>query len=455
MLQARVNELKSGILDIEDGKVLVTGFIREEMLLRHLENGTQCFSSKGIYKNQNLVFHNIQNEALIIVRRDGKEIRRHQFKPIHKESIQYKEWKDEEEKLFSVTYTIRKSIYSDHYHFLTETSSLLFENKVELDKYLLEKYKIGGIKFDFIAIDFEIASKELSSACSMGLVFVANNEIVDKKHIYIQPPGLEFDPEMVDVHGITLDDVKDAKKFDEIWREIKDIFTDSNIFVAHNAQFDMSVLHACLTEYNLELPDFTYIDSIAISTRACSGVTVGNSLKERTEFFGISLENHHDALADAFATAELVLHCVNLKKKKSLESYCRLHRSIAIKSFSELKPIKSFVKRRKFTKVSVSEIAANAETFDENHILFGKNIVFTGELETIERKTAMQKVADLGGVLKSGVSSKTHYLVVGKQDKSLVGEDGLSTKEEKAYELVEKGKEIKIITEHDFLKMID
>ncbi len=68
MLQGLVNELKSGILDIEEGKVLVTGFIREEMLLRHLENGTQCFSSKGIYKNQNLVFHNIQNDALIIVR---------------------------------------------------------------------------------------------------------------------------------------------------------------------------------------------------------------------------------------------------------------------------------------------------------------------------------------------------------------------------------------------------
>jgi DNA polymerase III subunit epsilon len=40
-------------------------------------------------------------------------------------------------------------------------------------------------------------------------------------------------------------------------------------------------------------------------------------------------------------------------------------------------------------------------------------------------------VVDIGGVIKCGVSSKTHYLVDGIQDKSLVGEDGLSTKEEK------------------------
>lgn len=39
--------------------------------------------------------------------------------------------------------------------------------------------------------------------------------------------------------------------------------------------------------------------------------------------------------------------------------------------------------------------------------------MFTGELQTLERKEAMQKVVDLGGILKSGVSSKTDYLVVG------------------------------------------
>jgi hypothetical protein len=146
MLQERINELKSAILEFEGDKVYVTGFTREEMLQRHLDNGSQCFSSKGIYFYQDLHFYNIQNHALIIVMKDAKELSRHQYKPVMKDTIQFKEFKDGEEKLLSLTFTIRKSTYSDHYHFVTEKSSLLFENKDELDRFLLEKY---GIRRDY------------------------------------------------------------------------------------------------------------------------------------------------------------------------------------------------------------------------------------------------------------------------------------------------------------------
>lgn len=84
-----------------------------------------------------------------------------------------------------------------------------------------------------------------------------------------------------------------------------------------------------------------------------------------------------------------------------------------------------------------------------------KNIVFTGELNTIERKDAMQKVVNAGGIVKTGVSSKTDFLIVGMQDKSIVGSKGISTKEKKAYELIEKGKEIKIINENEFIKLLE
>jgi hypothetical protein len=66
----------------------------------------------------------------------------------------------------------------------------------------------------------------------------------------------------------------------------------------------------------------------------------------------------------------------------------------------------------------------------------------------------MQKVVYLGGVIKSGVSSKTHYFVVGIQDKSLVGVDGLSTEEEKAYDLINQGINIKVINESQFMSLI-
>ena len=457
MLQNRINELKSGILNIVDDKVHVWGFTREEMLLSHIEKEIENWYSQGLYDFQSLEFHNIQDNALFIVRKDGKEINRYQYKPVFKETVKFK---DEKENTASLTFTIRKSTYSDHYHFLTENTSLLFENKSELDQYLLEKFKynraylIGGIETDFIVIDFEIANYEFNSACSMGLVLVANNEIVDKKHFLIQPPTLDFNPDMVNIHGITPNHVKDAKNFYEIWEENSELLNGTNLFVAHNAQNEMIELHASLKEYNLDFPDFTYIDSIPISTRVCRNAGVGNSLKARLDYFGIPLERHHDALEDSIATAKLVVHCVNLKNKKSLEHYCRSYWDIPIKSFSELKPNKSFGKRKKFNNVNVNEIAASVEILDETHVFYGKSFVFTGELQNMERKTAMQKIVDLGGILKSAVSKKVNYLVVGKQDKSLVGEDGLSTKEEKAYELIEKGVDIKMLNEEEFVKLL-
>ncbi|MGJ7922202.1 hypothetical protein [Neobacillus sp. LXY-4] len=137
MLQNRINELKSGIVNIVDDKVQVWGFTREEMLLSHLEKEIGNWYSQGLYDFQSLEFHNIQDNALFIVRENGEEINRYQYKPVLRDLVKFK---DEKGNNASLTFKIRKSTYSDHYHFLTEHTSLLFENKSELDQYLLDKY---------------------------------------------------------------------------------------------------------------------------------------------------------------------------------------------------------------------------------------------------------------------------------------------------------------------------
>lgn len=322
-------------------------------------------------------------------------------------------------------------------------------------KYEIE-FEFQEENMDFITIDFEIANNKMNSACSMGMAFVRENEIMDKKYYLIHPPTLEFDPEMIEVHGIKPVDVVSASNFKVIWEEIKHYFEYSTI-IAHNAQFDMSVLHACLQFYSLEMPEFYYIDSIQLSKLAVNG-QAGNSLKDRLSFFNIELENHHNAVADAVACAQLVLKSIETMGEKSLQSYCYAHDSLTPKKFSHLKPQTEFkikTRRRMPKKVDISQIEATVETFNEDHILFGKNVVFTGDLHTMDRETAMQSLVDLGGVVKSGVSGKTDYVVVGQQDKTIVGVDGRSTKEKKALELIEKGKEIKIIDENEFLKLLD
>lgn len=67
----------------------------------------------------------------------------------------------------------------------------------------------------------------------------------------------------------------------------------------------------------------------------------------------------------------------------------------------------------------------------------------------------MQKAVDAGAILRNSISAKTAYLVVGSQDKSIVGEDGMSSKEELAYALNQSGKaNIQIICEAQFLALL-
>ncbi|WP_042347297.1 exonuclease domain-containing protein [Bacillus massiliigorillae] len=311
---------------------------------------------------------------------------------------------------------------------------------------------------DFIAIDFETANKNYNSACSLGMVFVENNEIIDEKYFLIHPPSLYFHPKNIEVHGIKPEDVKQERKFDEVWKEIGQYFED-NIIIAHNAYFDMSVLKACLETYNIDCPNFTYICSIPISNRATKGLKVGQSLKARCEHFQISLLNHHNALDDARACADLVIKSIQTQNRKSLQSFCQTYKSLPIKLFTELKVVQSYptkkVAPRSFApSIKISDLAPTTQEFDEGHPLFGKNFVFTGELQTIDRKEAMQSIIDLGAHVKSGVSKKTDYVVVGIQDQKIVGPNGMSTKETKAIDLIHAGANINIISEEVFLELL-
>lgn len=308
---------------------------------------------------------------------------------------------------------------------------------------------------DFVTIDFEIANHELNSACSLGLVLVKANEIVDKKYFTIKPPDNYMDPEMTEIHGLTIDDISNSPTFDEVWQDISLYFNESTYIIAHNAQFDMSVLKNCLLAYEIESPNFNYICSIPISTRACRGEGVPNSLKARTERFGIVMDNHHNALSDAIACAELVLASMITKNRKSIHTYLSTYYSIPVRNFADLKYQSSFRKNKRFEKIRIKDITPQQNSFQEDHPLFKKAIVFTGTLKGISRKDAMQKAVDLGAIIRSAVSKNTNYLVLGKQDNFLVGETGKSSKERKADELIEQGVDIQIISEEKYIDLLN
>ena len=88
--------------------------------------------------------------------------------------------------------------------------------------------------------------------------------------------------------------------------------------------------------------------------------SAGKSLKERTKYFGIELNNHHNALEDAKACAQIVIETIKRCRNKSFENFLNVYSSIEAKEFKDLKPQISFGERNRYKrfneKISVSEI---------------------------------------------------------------------------------------------------
>ena len=112
-------------------------------------------------------------------------------------------------------------------------------------------------------------------------------------------------------------------------------------------------------------------------------------------------------------------------------------------------------KRNYYESISAKNIHTENTSFDETHPLYGKTCVFTGTLEKMPRKDAMQMVVDFGGFVGNSVTKKTNYLILGNNDYCSSIKNGKSSKQKKAESLKLAGNDIEIISENVFYDMIN
>jgi DNA polymerase III subunit epsilon len=138
---------------------------------------------------------------------------------------------------------------------------------------------------NFVTIDFETSDYSRESACSVGLVKYQDGKAVDTYYSLIRPPVLYIRPDFTDIHGLTIDDVKDAPVFADLWDSAIKPFIGGFPLVAHNAPFDMGVLHAVLECYKLAVPKLPYFCTLALARRTWPGFQ-SYSLSVLAEKFG-------------------------------------------------------------------------------------------------------------------------------------------------------------------------
>jgi DNA ligase (NAD+) len=92
---------------------------------------------------------------------------------------------------------------------------------------------------------------------------------------------------------------------------------------------------------------------------------------------------------------------------------------------------------------------------DTGSPLFGKSVVFTGTMATLDRKSAQKRVQQKGGKTPSSVTADLDYLVIGDEGSPLLGAGEKSTKHKAAEKLIAKGSQLQIVSERDFLTLLE
>ena len=187
---------------------------------------------------------------------------------------------------------------------------------------------------DFIALDFETATNKMDSACSVGVAVVANLNIVETFYSLIQPPNNQYLDTNSKIHGITPADTVNADPAFMVLRVLLPYFSAGIPVVAHNASFDMSVLHQSLG-YHADGIDFKYIDTMEM-VNPYSPPRRG--LVDCASYFGIDMGCHHNALDDAVTCALVAIACVNGSRFDRFSDYCLYTTDVKVQQYATLTP---------------------------------------------------------------------------------------------------------------------
>lgn len=283
----------------------------------------------------------------------------------------------------------------------------------------------------FVALDCETANHNFHSICQVGAVVFEQGEIVQSFSTFVNP--LEpFDPYNIKIHGIRPEQVVDSPVFEEIIPKLSTVFSDSPI--VHYGSFDRTAFEHAGFPNTSEFFDITRVVKNLLEIKS------GYKLPQICDLFNIQLNNHHDALKDATAAGWVFYECIARANCQTAKELVSLFEGYEIHSHRAKSHQKRF-SHQKGCNISELKIA-------ETGILKGETVCFTGDLQYLSRAEAQQIVAKLGGAVSAGVTKKTTMLVVGYYET-------VTTKERRAFELIEKGQKIKMINESEFLNMLN
>lgn len=183
----------------------------------------------------------------------------------------------------------------------------------------------------YVVIDTELTglNEQKDQIISIGALKLSGGRIEIGNAFYrLVKPGALFKPESVVIHGITPSDVKQSREIDGILSEFLE-FCGNDILLGHCVLIDMTFLNREMKRVFGRTSQNSVIDTYKVyewlrqrrhSDPCFSSVPKDPALYEIAQCFDIPVRGAHEAIIDAFITAQLFQRFIPLLVESGVSS---------------------------------------------------------------------------------------------------------------------------------------
>ncbi|WZL74883.1 PolC-type DNA polymerase III [Clostridiaceae bacterium 35-E11] len=185
----------------------------------------------------------------------------------------------------------------------------------------------------YIVFDLETTglSSKNDKITEIGAVKIKNYEIIDRFNVFVNPE-IPIPPKIVELTGITDDMVKHQPTIDEILPRFLAFIGDSPV-VAHNAGFDTAFIKENCNRIGM------HFDNPIVDTLRLAKIMLPRLKRFRLNIVAkeldVALKNHHRAVDDAEATANIFMKFLRMLQDREIKKLNELNdlfsRSVDIK----------------------------------------------------------------------------------------------------------------------------
>ncbi len=309
---------------------------------------------------------------------------------------------------------------------------------------------------DYVCFDIETTgvNQRTAEIIEISAIRVKDGQVIATFDELVQPENL-IPLDVTDITGITNEMVADAPMIQDVMPNFLSFIGDS-ILVGHNiASFDLNICRPIASGIcHCELSN-PYIDTLSLARKVLK--LDSYKLTRVADALDVMPEGAHRALMDC-ETTRLCFESLQNQAPDVVEiQYPEIEPEFLSKGvpFADRKlKSKSQITQQDFVRFKsrphAKDIIPAVQNFDPSHPLYQQTCVITGSMVHMSDGNAMQAIADHGGYPADGVTKKTTMLIVGGASDP----EKKSGKLKKAEEYISKGQNLRILSEEQFLSLL-